>query len=191
MIKIILFLALFTFENSLAQDKASSQNFKEKKNIKTPPLYQSFEDKLNNLTESQRNKFYEINSKYTEELLKNQNEYRNKIKEITKSPIVIVNFETIFSGQELKRGGREMPASMKLVNEKIFNDYKKLSPDQRKKVRVEIINYRKAMNKAQKEKRVALKNLFKHDFEMFYETEDISKINNDEKLINQEFHKKN
>ena len=201
MFKIILFLALLTFKNSSAQDRVASQNPQARQNpqanqnsqakkIIRSPLYQSFDNKFNNLTPLQLKKYSEINLKHVEELTKSHNEYRKKIKEITKSPTVIMNFETVFSAQEVKGGGREVPAGIKLQNEKILNEYKKLPPDQRKKVRLEIINYRKAINKTEKERRVALKNLFKQDFEMFYESEDIAKINNDERTIDQEFHKK-
>lgn len=190
MLNILIFTLFLLTDSVCAQNVNSSpiqanlNNKKETPNQKPkkPAQYQNFDDAIAKLTPLQRKKFSEINNKYFQELTKNNNEYQKKYKEISKGTVVVMNFNTIFSKQEPKRDRGELPENIKAYNQKVSNEYKKLTPDQRKKIKQEAIIYRKAMNRAQKERRIALKNLLKEDFEMFKESEDVSEIINDEKL---------
>lgn len=191
MFNILIFIVILVTNNVYAQNvnnlpnQASINQKNEKANPKPkkPSQYQNFEDAIANLSPLQRNKFYEINNKYSQELAKNSSEYQKKYKEISNRTAVIMNFYTIFSKQEPKGDRSEIPEEIKVYNQKIINEFKSLTPNQRKKIKKEAVIYRKAMNKAQKERRKAMKNLFKDDFEMFKESEDIAEINNDEKLV--------
>ncbi|MFZ9470423.1 MAG: hypothetical protein ACO26G_05185 [Rickettsiales bacterium] len=180
--KIILFLVFLTLENSFAQQKISNQVSTDKKNNKPSP-YQKFDDAVANLSVSQRKIFQEINNKYFQELTKNNNEYQKKYKQISNNTTVVMNFYTIFSKQEPKGGRSEVAEEIIVYNQKIAKEFKSLTPDQQKKIKKEAMIYRKAMNKAQKERRIAMKNLFKEDFESFKESEDDVEIANDEKLL--------
>ena len=190
MLNILIFTLFLLTDSVCAQNlnslpiQANLNNKKETPNQKPkkPAQYQNFDDAIAKLTPLQRKKFSEINNKYFQELTKNNNEYQKKYKEISKGTVVIMNFYTIFSKQEPKRDRGELPENIKAYNQKVSNEYKKLTTDQRKKIKQEAIIYRKAMNRAQKERRIALKNLLKEDFEMFKESEDVSEIINDEKL---------
>lgn len=180
--KIILFLVFITLENSFAQQIISNQAPANTKNNKPSP-YKNFDDAIANLSAPQRNKFYEINNKYSRELAKNSSEYQKKYKEISNKTAVVMNFYTIFSKQEPKGTRSEVAEEIKVYNQKIVKEFKSLTPDQQKKIKKEAMIYRKAMNKAQKERRIAMKNLFKEDFEAFKESEDDVEIANDEKLL--------
>ncbi|MFZ9180771.1 MAG: hypothetical protein ACO201_02765 [Rickettsiales bacterium] len=192
--KIILFLVFLTLENSFAQQKisnqVSAQVSADKKNNKPSP-YKKFDDAIANLSESKKNKFHEINNKYFQELTKNNTEYQKKYKEISNKKTVVMNFYTIFSKQEPKGGRSEIAEEIKVYNQKIVNEFKSLTPDQQKKIKKEAMIYRKAMNKAQKERRIAMKNLFKEDFEAFKESEDDIEIADDEKLLEKDLPKVN
>jgi len=183
---IFLFLNL-GIHNASAQNNASSAPAKQAtapklpvSNATRPPEQIEYEKAFKSLSSAQKSKFDQINRDFFKNMMDAVNILNNEAERIGKinQPLAIIN--RIFPALT-QQNSNSTPYDEN--TNKIYQKYLKLSSNEQKLLKIEVIKFRKAANKNEIARKAKMKEIFKKDFLVFTATESIAKIEADEKTI--------
>ncbi|MFM6972707.1 MAG: hypothetical protein ACKO6C_07630 [Alphaproteobacteria bacterium] len=183
---IFLFLNL-GIHNASAQNNASPAPAKQAtapklpvSNAARPPEQIEYEKAFKSLSSAQKSKFDQINRDFFKNMMDAVNILNNEAERIGKinQPLAIIN--RIFPALT-QQNSNSTPYDEN--TNKIYQKYLKLSSNEQKLLKIEVIKFRKAANKNEIARKAKMKEIFKKDFLVFTTTESIAKIEADEKTI--------
>lgn len=149
-------------------------------NVVKSPEQIEYEKAFKSLSSAQKSKFDQVNRDFFKNMMDAINILNNEANRIGKinQPLAIIN--RLFPAMTQKN------ANSTPYNEsanKINEQFLKLSTNQQKLIKIEIIKFRRSANKNEISRAAKMKEIFKKDFEIFKVTESVAKIDADEKSI--------
>lgn len=139
-----------------------------------------YERIFKSLNSAQKSKFDQVNRDFFKNMMDAINILNNEANRIGKinQPLVIIN--------RLFPAMTQQNANSTPYNEnanKIYEQFSKLSANQQRLIKIEIIRFRRSANKNEITRAAKMKEIFKKDYSIFKVTEVVAKIDADEKAI--------
>lgn len=145
-----------------------------------PPEQIEYEKAFKSLNSAQKSKFDQVNRDFFKKMMDAVNDLNSQANRIGKisSPLAIIN--RIFPSHN-QQNANSTPYNEN--SNKIFQQYSKLTPNQQRLIKLEIIKFRKISNQNEQDRATKMKAIFKKDFIIFKASESAGKIEEDEKLL--------
>jgi len=187
-IKIIFYILTLVnvgLTNANSQNNISSQKYPTSQQISNSKVEKSkeqieYEEKFKRLTPAQKSKFDEINRGYFKKTMYAVKSLNNEVSRISEIDMPLAIIDKIFPSMIQKNTDATQNNE---ISNKIYSKYLKLSSHKKKLIKIEFIKYRMIINKNETERASKMKEIFKKNYSIFRQFEDLKTIMEDEKTI--------